>query len=145
MVDTSGKPLAEAYRSNPFLIKINNEEILDIFPEKRLETIADYHSLLLPQANIPYFIITLGEKGVIAKIKDEFFYITAKKITAKNPVASGDFFLGILTNGLFSNSPHEDALKLAITYSTANCLNWYPEVSEDDIQTIFSTVTLEKL
>lgn len=145
LIDTSGKPLVEAYHSNPFLIKINDEEILDLFPKKEFHTIDDYVQVLKESANIPYFIVTLGAKGVVAKMMEDYFYIKANKVDAKNPVASGDFFLGILTNALLEHQSHEEALKLAITYSTANCLNWYPEVLKDDIQTIFSTVTLEKL
>jgi len=145
LVDTSGNPLIEAYKSRPHLIKINNEETLDLFPKKRLDTINDYHKLLLTQSHIPYFIITLGDKGVIAKMKDDYFYVHTQKVIAKNPVASGDFFLGILTNCISQNISHEDALKIAISYSTANCLNWYPEVLIEDVKNIFLTVRLKKL
>ncbi|OCA86058.1 1-phosphofructokinase [Bacillus sp. FJAT-27225] len=145
LIDTSGKPLVEAYHSNPYLIKINDEEILDLFPEKQLKGIDDYLQVLRDIPTIPYFIVTLGSKGVIAKMKNEFYYVKAEKIQAKNPIASGDFFLGILTNALLQELKHEEALKLAISYSTANCLNWYPEVNKFDIENIYQTITVEKL
>lgn len=144
-VDTSGKPLVEAYKEKPYMIKINDEEIMDLFPKKKLNTIQDYHQLLSGQTNIPFFIITLGKKGVIAKMENEFFYLKTKEIEAKNPVASGDFFLGVLTNCIDQNIPYEESLKLAISYSAANCLNWYPEVRKEDVKAIYSTVKVEKL
>lgn len=143
-VDTSGKALVEAYKAKPQLIKINDEEILDLFPNRKLYSNEDYYELL-KEVEIDYFIITLGAKGVIAKMKDDYYYLKAKEIDAKNPVASGDFFLGILTSYVEKNLNAEEALKMAITYSTANCLNWYPSVNKEDINKIYNTITVKNL
>lgn len=143
-VDTSGNALVEAYKAKPLLIKINDEEILELFPNRELNTIDDYYQLL-QEVTIDYFIITLGAKGVIAKMQNDYYYLKAKEIDAKNPVASGDFFLGILTSYVKRGLNSEEALKMAITYSTANCLNWYPAVNKEDIKNIYDTITIEKL
>ncbi|MGM0168603.1 hypothetical protein IGI39_004358 [Enterococcus sp. AZ135] len=138
-VDTSGEALRQAYQAKPYAIKINDEEILDIFPEADLSTIDSYAALLASKAteSIPVFIITLGEKGIIAKIDDQILYVKAKKVVAKNPIACGDFFLGGLIKNLATGQNPEYTLKRAISYSTANVLSWYPELNQQQIEEIF--------
>jgi tagatose 6-phosphate kinase len=141
-VDTSGEALYQAYQAKPYAIKINDEEILDIFPEANLSTIDSYAALLASKATdkIPVFIITLGEKGIIAKIDDQIFYIKAKKVEAKNPIASGDFFLGGLVKNLATDQDPEYTLKRAISYSTTNVLSWYPELNQQQIEEVFHSL-----
>lgn len=145
-VDTSGAPLREAYRGRPYVIKINDEEILDLFPDAKLNDLTDYVQLLQSPlvADIPYFIVTLGAKGILAKMKQEIYFLSVDKINAKNPIASGDFFLGGLVKYLTSGESSLTALKKAISYSTANVLNWYPELKTEQIQHFYDTVKIEK-
>ena len=134
-VDTTGDYLIDAYNSKPYLIKVNDEEIIDIFNSVKLNSISDYMSLLKNNIDpdIPYFIITLGAKGAVAKLKNKFFHVIAPPTDAKNPIASGDFFLGAFVSFLDNNKGSDlEVLKKAITYSTANCLNWFPEFSISD-------------
>lgn len=145
-VDTSGDALREAYQAKPYAIKINDEEILDIFPEAALTTIDSYAALLASEAveDIPVFIITLGEKGIIAKINNQILYVKAKKVEAKNPIACGDFFLGGLVKNLATGQSPEFTLKKAISYSTANVLSWYPELDNQQIAEIFESLEVTK-
>lgn len=145
-VDTSGEALRQAYQAKPYAIKINDEEILDIFPEADLSTIDSYAALLASKAteSIPVFIITLGEKGIIAKIDDQILYVKAKKVVAKNPIASGDFFLGGLVKNLATGQNPEYTLKRAISYSTANVLSWYPELNQQQIEEIFRSLEVTR-
>ncbi|MDU5333983.1 1-phosphofructokinase family hexose kinase [Enterococcus sp.] len=145
-VDTSGDALREAYQAQPYAIKINDEEILDIFPGADLTTIDSYAALLASEAtaNIPVFIITLGENGIIAKINDQILAVKAKKVAAKNPIACGDFFLGGLVKNLATGQSPEFTLKKAISYSTANVLSWYPELNHPQITEIFDSLKVTK-
>lgn len=145
-VDTSGEALRQAYQAKPYAIKINDEEILDIFPEADLSTIDSYAALLASKAteSIPVFIITLGEKGIIAKIDDQILYVKAKKVVAKNPIACGDFFLGGLIKNLATGQNPEYTLKRAISYSTANVLSWYPELNQQQIEEIFRSLEVTR-
>lgn len=144
-VDTSGPALKEAYKEDCYMIKINDEEVLDLFPDERLETIADYVGLLKNKVRkeIPYFIITLGADGVIARLHQQIVHLKAAPIEVKNPIASGDFFLGALVRFLDEDHDPLDALKTAISYSTANCLNWYPEIHKKDLADIQKGVTIQ--
>jgi len=144
-VDTSGDNLVDAYKSKPKLIKINDEEILDLFGDFTFNSINDYIDLLRNQidTNIPYFIITLGSKGAVAKLDNKFYHLMVPPIDAKNPVASGDFFLGALVSFLnYSDTSDTAILKKAISYSTANCLSWYPEFSQEDSDKFFQQVEI---
>lgn len=141
-VDTSGEALRHAYEAKPYAIKINDEEIFDIFPDAHLESIDSYAKLLSSEAtaNIPVFIITLGEKGIIAKIDDQILYVKAKQVEAKNPIACGDFFLGGLVKNLVIGQNAETTLKKAISYSTANVLSWFPELDSTQVEEILHSL-----
>ena len=145
-VDTSGNALKEAYKGKPYVIKINDEEILDLFPDAKFSQLTDYIHLLQSTlvAEIPYFIITLGAKGILAKMKEAIYFLSLDQIDAKNPIASGDFFLGGLVKFLSLGEDPLTVLKKAISYSTANVLNWYPELQTEQIQHFYDTVKVEK-
>ncbi|MGO4942465.1 1-phosphofructokinase family hexose kinase [Ruoffia tabacinasalis] len=132
-VDTSGEPLRHAFSLKPKFIKINDEELLDIFPNIHGETIDSYVSFFNDEWDnlSEYFIVTLGKNGVIAKMQNSLYYLKSNPIEAKNPIASGDFFFGTLLANIESNKTHEDALLSAISASTANCLNWFPEFTQE--------------
>ncbi|GCF92548.1 tagatose-6-phosphate kinase [Enterococcus florum] len=145
-VDTSSQALVHAYEAKPYAIKINDEEILDLFPDLTLDTIESYVELLKSErtTDIPVFIITLGAKGIIAKMEDQIFHIQAKQVQAKNPIACGDFFLGGLVKYNCLQSDALTTLKKAISYSTANVLSWYPELNQKDIDAIYHSLEVQK-
>lgn len=146
-IDTTGDYLIDAYKNKPYLIKINDEEIIDLFDTIKLNNVNDYIDLLKNKVDseIPYFIITLGAKGAVAKLKDEFFHIQVPPIDAKNPVASGDFFLGALVSSVNTHKePDLKTLQKAIAYSSANCLSWFPEFSIEDANRLFEQVQITK-
>jgi tagatose 6-phosphate kinase len=146
-VDTSGAALKETYqKAAPYLIKINDEEVREIFPKKQLNTVEDYLTLLADgiKKEIPNFIITLGKAGIVARMHGEFYFGAAQPVEAKNPIACGDFFLGRLIKGIAEEDSVEAMLKSALVFSTCNVLNWYPEVTDTQLATILPTITLEK-
>lgn len=140
-VDTSGEHLKQAFQLNPQLIKINDEELLDIFPDFQGESVEDYiHFFKENRKRLSkYFIVTIGKNGVIAKMDNDFYHLVSQPIKAKNPIASGDFFFGTLIANIINNEPVEDTLVAAISASTANCLNWYPEFTGNQFNTIQNT------
>ena len=65
----------------------------------------------------------MGGKGVVARLKDDVFQLTFPTIHVKNPIASGDFFLGSLCHALESKGRVDrEAVIRAYAYATANCL-----------------------
>ena len=75
-------------------------------------------------ADTPYFIVTLGAKGILAKMKNDIYFLSLDKVDTKNPIASGDFFLGGLVKYITLGEEPLITLKKAISYATANVLNW---------------------
>lgn len=147
-VDTGGEALVSTYQTTkPTMIKINDEEILDLFPGKSLTNVDDFLDLLKHEINpeIPFFIITLGKAGVIARANGHYYYGYAKPIDAKNPIASGDFFLGRVLKGLRSKTAFAKTLQDALLFSTCNVLNWYPEITSAQLIEIAPTVTVKQL
>ncbi|MBO0475152.1 1-phosphofructokinase [Enterococcus ureasiticus] len=129
-VDTSGSALIEAYKGSPEVIKINDEELGELVPDHTFNELEDYAQFLKSEtaAPISYFIVTLGAKGVIAKLNQQVYHLFVPPVQAKNPIACGDFFLGGLVKYLTLGHLEDiDVLKKAVSYSTANVLNGFPE------------------
>lgn len=147
-VDTSGTALVEAYKGHPDVIKINDEELSDLVPDQTFDGLEDYMCFLKSEfaAPIPYFIITLGAKGVIAKLNQQIYHLYIPPVQAKNPIACGDFFLGGLVKYLTLGQLEDiDVLKKAISYSTANVLNWFPEMKQADIDSLQQQIIVTPL
>lgn len=147
VVDTSGAPLRQAYKLVPYMIKINNEEILDIFPDKKLETIQDYFHLLQFDVNpaITNFIITLGGKGAIGRIGNKYLYGYSEPVEVKNPNACGDFFLGRFMHGLAQKESARSTLQEALAFSTSNVENWFPEVTQKQLEKVTEKIQIKDL
>ncbi len=145
ILDTSGPALRAAFQARPALIKINNEELKEIYPELDEESPEDILRILkdvTPHENI---IITMGGRGSLAKIGQRFFRIQSPKKEARNPIAAGDFYLGVLVKGISQNQDPEIFLKEAAAFATANCLNYFPEVLSEQFEVIVDTISLEEL
>lgn len=147
-IDTSGPALLSTYiHAHPFLVKINDEEIKDIFPNKKIKTVSDYVDLLKYEVdeNIKNFIITLGKNGIVARMNNQIYTGAATPVEAKNPVACGDFFLGRLIEGITTNMSEIETLTSALLFSTCNVMNWFPEVTDEQLEAISSTITVKKI
>ena len=132
LLDTSGELLVEGIKSKPFFIKPNRDEI-EALTGKRIETDED--------------AISLGSKGSIAGYKGRFYKVNVPKITAVNPVGSGDSYVGGVAVALERGYAIEDILRYASACGTANAMEEETgfvrkEVVEDLYKKI--TVTLDK-
>ncbi|HFI0238160.1 TPA: PfkB family carbohydrate kinase [Streptococcus suis] len=104
-MDTSGSALRAAYQARPALIKINNEELKDIYPELDEESPEDILRILkevTPHENI---IITMGGKGSLAKIGHRFFRIQSPKKETRNLLERSGSFCDSQLSQLFPRSP----------------------------------------
>ncbi|MGX7349255.1 1-phosphofructokinase family hexose kinase [Dolosicoccus paucivorans] len=147
-IDSSGPQLRQAYNTEPYMIKINDEELLDIFPNAKASTVEEYTQLLnsnwkdLP----PYFIVTLGKDGVLAKMQNNLIFAKSKPINTLNPIASGDFFYGGLLGSMIEGKSEEDSVRTAISASTANCLNLFPEFESEQFEDVYHNfITVKKI
>ncbi|GAA3014723.1 1-phosphofructokinase family hexose kinase [Tetragenococcus solitarius] len=145
-IDTSGDSLKETYRTtSPYLIKINDEEAQDLFPNKNLHTQKDFLYLLDKDIKTENFVITLGAKGIVGKINGRLYEGYAQPIETKNPIASGDFFLGRMIAGIEKQTKTVDMLKDALCYSTCNAMNWFPTVESKQLAKVRATITVNEI
>lgn len=145
VVDTSGIALQAAFLARPKVVKINDEELTDL-TGKPTDTVEQVANILKEYAEIPYFIVTMGSKGVVARLQDDLFQLTFPKIQVKNPIASGDFFLGSLCHSLENKGfIDREAVIRACAYATANCLQWIPKVDKEDVKHIIQEIQLRSL
>ncbi|HEL2058136.1 TPA: tagatose-6-phosphate kinase [Streptococcus suis] len=145
IVDTSGAALVQAYQAQPSLIKINNEELKDIYPDLDEQDPIAIENLLRHQVPHENLIVTLGSKGSLAKIGKHIFRVQSPKKITRNPIASGDFYLGVLVKGLVQNEAPEIYLAEAAAFATANCLNDFPEVHPHQFLSVLQEVVVEEL
>ena len=144
VVDTSGPALKEAVKAKPVLLKINDEEAAELVGHA-LEREEDLIQVLRDYADIPNFIITRGGDGVLARLGQDFYKLRFPAIQVKNPIASGDFFLGYLVHILEKEGQlNLQAVKKACAYASANCLEWLPQVQEDKIQFFLENIQVEE-
>ena len=145
VVDTSGAALKQALKANPVLVKINDEELAELTGSS-IDGAEEVVQALKEFAVIPYFIVTLGGKGVVAKLGRDVFQLTFPKIRVKNPIASGDFFLGILCHDLEEKGIiNRDTVIRACAVATANCLEWTPKIDPDKVDQLISKIELKEL
>jgi len=146
IVDTSGEALQATYnRAEPYLIKINDEEFNDLFPDENYTTKEEIaNTLETVKEDIPYFIVTLGADGALARIDGDIYYFTAVPIDVKNPVASGDHFLGNLVRGVINDEDIKETIKRSISYSSSNCTYWYPHIEQEDVLEYIDRVEVTK-
>lgn len=145
IVDTSGEALKAAYQARPALIKINNEELKDIYPDLDETSPEDILRILKEVTPHDNLIVTMGGKGSLAKIGDRFFRVQSPKRTIRNPIAAGDFYLGLLVKGISQGQEPEVFLREAAAYATANCLNYFPEVDREQFDEVLADVIVEEL
>lgn len=147
LVDTSGQALQSVYmNSTPYLIKINDEEYNELF-DSHLEKPEEFIEHLQDQVDqkIKHFIVTLGKKGAVARMSGNFYQLESRPVDSKNPVASGDFFLGGVIRGLLDEDNDVEVLKRGIANATANVQFWYPKITQEIYDQTYHHIKVKKL
>jgi len=124
ILDTSGEALKQCLlqEKKPFLIKPNLTEIAQLLgvPEDR----SHLQELLCNSLfkGIEWIVVSLGSKGAFVKHRDQFYDVSIPKITAVNPVGSGDAAVAGLAVALDLQQSVENVLKTAMTTGILNTL-----------------------
>ena len=123
LLDTSGELLVEGIKSKPSFIKPNRDEI-EALTGKRIQTDEDAIEEIkkFQEQGIEFVVISLGSKGSIAGYKGRFYKVSVPKITAVNPVGSGDSYVGGVAVALERGYGIEDILRYASACGTANAM-----------------------
>ncbi|MGM7719751.1 1-phosphofructokinase family hexose kinase [Metabacillus sp. Hm71] len=146
ILDSSGVPLTEGVKAEPWLTKVNEFEFLELVDKKDQKPTEEVIvSELKTLSNHENFIVTLGGKGTIAKFDHEIYKIVLPKIQVTNATASGDIFLGALVKELNRSETIEEALRSASAYSLTNCLYWYPKIGVEELDFYTKQIDITKL
>ena len=146
-IDTSGKYLIEAIKASPYFIKPNIDEAGQLLGHKPtsfdeiIQSAQALHSL-----GIAKVAITLGADGAILACDSGIYKADPPKITAINPVGSGDTFTGVFAACTKRNMDDEECLAHAIACASANCLSEQTgEFQMDIAQQLLKETQVKKL
>lgn len=91
-VDTSGQTLKDVVNAKikPDLIKPNETEVADLLGEEITKDNIKDALKKSPLSEIEYVIVSLGSEGAVVKAGDRIFKASVPRVTAVNPVGSGD-------------------------------------------------------
>ncbi|MDK9848071.1 1-phosphofructokinase family hexose kinase [Staphylococcus equorum] len=145
VLDTSGEYLKKGIEGCPWLVKINDEEFLELVGKQNSGSLEDIINYVKSFNKVENIIVTLGKKGMIAKFGQQLFKVNQPSINVVNPIASGDIFLGSLIQCISQNSSFIESLKYACSCALTNCLYWYPNLNEEAINKFINEVTVEKI
>ncbi|MBF2782483.1 phosphofructokinase [Staphylococcus saprophyticus] len=145
VLDTSGEDLKKGIEGRPWLVKINDEEFLELIGVRYSDSIENVVKYVKSFNKVENIIVTLGENGMIAKFGQKLFKVNQPKINVVNPIASGDIFLGSLIQCISQNSSFIESLKYACSCALTNCLYWYPNLNDEFINKFIKNITLEEI
>lgn len=145
ILDTSGDYLKKGIEAHPWLVKINDEEFLELIGEQKPVSLKNLTGYIKSFNKVKNIIVTLGENGMIAKFDQKIFQINQPNINAINPIASGDIFLGSLIQCISQDTSFIESLKYACSCALTNCLYWYPNLNDEFINKFIKDVTVEEI
>jgi|SRR5690625_976786 len=125
LLDTNGTLLKTtlANKHKPYLIKPNDEEVADLLGEKSVNEMQIVEALGSPMfANIPWVVVTLGAEGAIVKHDQTIYHAQTPKVTAVNPVGSGDSVVAGFAAGIRQGLADESLIKFGLAMGVLNAM-----------------------
>lgn len=151
LVDTSGETLKQSLLSEqkPYLIKPNAEEIQELLGQRvSLEDLSAFKAALRNElfTGVEWVIVSLGAQGAVVKHQQDIYRVSIPKITAVNPVGSGDATLAGLAYGISRQDDPETTIKTAMTTGILNTLEKKTgHINRDNFEQYFSQIQVEKI
>lgn len=123
-VDTSGQTLKDVVNADikPDLIKPNETEVADLLGEEITKDNIKDALEKSPLSEIEYVIVSLGSDGAVVKVGDRVFKASVPKVTAVNPVGSGDSSLAGAIFAISRDKKPEEVIKTSMTCGLLNVL-----------------------
>ena len=145
IIDSRGKPLSEAFKAAPWMVKMNREEAEETLG-KKLRTDCDFIEFyeFLAEKGVEYLILTFGERGAWFRGRDISWFGQPPRVKTVNPVGSGDSFLAAFLYGLTKRKEWDECLRWGVAAGAANARTWdAADVSLNDIQALLPEVRVE--
>ncbi|CAM3228955.1 hexose kinase [Filibacter tadaridae] len=125
LLDSNGASLTTIIESEhkPLLIKPNEEELANLLGQRSVDEsqIMDALGSLL-FADIPWVVVTLGADGAIVKHDKNLYRARVPKVSASNPVGSGDSVVAGFAAGIARELADEELIKFGLSMGVLNAL-----------------------
>jgi len=124
LVDISGLQLKQILTTKgkkPTFIKPNEHE-LSYFFQTDIQTKEEAHHALQDESfrDIPYVIASLGEKGAVCKVENDFYQVSIPTIPIQSVTGSGDATVGGFAYALEEKFDIIEAIKYAMACGMSN-------------------------
>lgn len=149
LLDTGGSLMVTTLANGPkpFLIKPNEEELADVIGKeiKQESEIKEALSLQMLE-NIPWIVVTLGNKGAIVKHNGTIYKANIPTINAVNPVGSGDSVVAGFAAGFSKELDDESIIKYGLTMGILNALEEKTGyINSNNINSIMSQIEVQEI
>lgn len=123
ILDTSGEPLREGIKGNPYLIKPNIDE-MEYLLGKKIENIDEIIECAkkIIDNGVSNVMVTLGDKGGLLINKTSIYNGSIPKIKVENTVGSGDSSIAGFIYGMSKKMNYEEIFKYALACGTSNAM-----------------------
>ncbi|ULL18105.1 1-phosphofructokinase [Paenibacillus sp. H1-7] len=151
-LDTSGEALRSGVKGNPYFIKPNEDEIVQLLGAKfDADSSAAKQSLQeqlakLHEQGIPAVSVSLGAQGSLCSFEGSVYRAVAPRIDAVNTVGCGDAYVAGMAIGTARELPALERIAYATAVGTANALtDKAGYVKSGDVQRLLGEVAVERL
>lgn len=147
IVDAKGPALFEALKARPSVVKPNRSELAATVGHE-LNSETDLISAMrdLYDRGARRVVVTSGSDAALAFDGQHLWRIHTPKITALNPIGSGDAFTAGLVWRLLRGADFAEACRWASASGAANALTIMPgEVRRKDVHRLLNAVRIERI
>jgi 1-phosphofructokinase family hexose kinase len=131
LLDTHGKPLKEALRTQPWLVKVNRDEAIEIVGSGDGASLAR----ALVEQGAGSAVVTLGAEGAAVSSREGDWLVDPVQMPGKYPVGSGDAFLAGMAVRVLAGGSLPDAARDGAAAAAANAVQPGPGIlHRDDVE-----------
>jgi fructose-1-phosphate kinase PfkB-like protein len=145
LVDGHGPSLAEALKARPGLVKPNRLELAAMLGRDLGDDAAVVGAMRqLHARGAQRVVVTAGQGAVLAFDGRDVWRIQPPRVTAVNPIGSGDAFTAALVSRLVRGDDLAEACRWGAAAGAANALTLMPgELNREDVENLVGNVTAE--
>lgn len=146
IVDMAGEALKKSFKYNPYLIKPNKEEFLELIGKKDLnqEELLEELNQFMRNTSANRVLLSLGEDGAALMTRQELFLTTSEPVQVIDTVGSGDTLIAGYVTGELLGLTVQESLDFAVHCATITVANKHLPSKENFNQVFVRMKTLLK-
>lgn len=145
VIDTSGEQLIGSLKCNPFLVKPNKQEMMELFSLKNddVQTLVGSAKELL-RKGAKNVLLSLGGEGAIFVNNEYTLKIAAPKGTVKSTIGSGDSMVAGFVAKYIETKDIKEAFKFSVACGSATAFSKVI-AKEEEINELYKIVEIEEI